>query len=42
MLYLFINIFGKDFISNTAIVFTHWQQNKRAKRERRDEKVSEE
>ncbi len=42
MLCLFKDIFGDDFINNTAIVFTHWQQSKRAKRERRDDKVSEE
>jgi len=41
MLSLFINIFGKDFINNTAIVFTHWSQDKKAKRKRRDDQVSE-
>ena len=42
MLSLFINIFGDDFIQNAVIVLTHWPQNKRAKRERRDENISEE
>ena len=42
MLSLFINIFGDEFINNTAIVLTHWSQNKRAKRERRDDETSEE
>jgi hypothetical protein len=41
MLSLFKDIFGDDFINNTAIVFTHWSQNKRAKRERRNDEVSE-
>jgi hypothetical protein len=36
MLSLFINIFGDEFIDNTAIVLTHWSQNKR------DKKTSEE
>ena len=42
MLSLFINIFGDEFINNAAIVLTHWQQDKKAKRKRRDDEVSEE
>lgn len=42
MLAIFKDIFGDEFFNNTAIVFTHWQQNKRAKKERRKQRITEE
>jgi len=41
MLSVFKEIFGKNFINNTAFVLTHWSQNKRAKIKRRDNDISE-
>ncbi len=34
---LFKDIFGNKFIDNTAIVFTFWEQTKKAKRKRNED-----
>lgn len=41
MIILFRDIFGDDFINNTAIVLTNWEQSKRARKERAKDEVSE-
>ena len=41
MLSKFNDVFGDDFINNTAFVFTHWEQNENAKRVREIKQVSE-
>ena len=35
-------MFGDQFINNAAIVYTHWQQNNRAKDQRNKNQISEE
>jgi hypothetical protein len=42
MLQSYIYMFGKEFINNAAIVFTHWQQSKRAKDQRFHDQITEE
>ena len=41
MLFKFKDVFGDDFINNTAFVFTHWEQSENAKRVRDIKQVSE-
>ena len=41
MLNLFKDIFGDRFIDNTCIVFTRWEQSKKAKRERKKDGLTE-
>lgn len=40
MLFKFKDVFGDDFINNTAFVFTHWEQSENAKRVREIKQVS--
>jgi len=42
MLKLFKDIFGEIFFQNAIIVFTHWEQSNRAKKERISKNISEE
>lgn len=41
MLSKFNDVFGDNFIDNTAFVFTRWEQNENAKRVREIKQVSE-